>query len=110
MQSARLASGEPRLSQLRRTFGAQQWGIILVLVGMIVILGITVPVFLSPRNIRNILQQVSTLGILSMGMTVLMVSGGIDLSVGRPRCGGRPHGAGTGERHGAAQRAPGRLY
>ena len=38
--------------------------------------------FLSARNIRNVLQQVSTLGILSMGITVLMISGGIDLSVG----------------------------
>jgi len=82
MQSASLRSGEGRLTRLRRAFGAQQWGIILVLVVLVAILGITVPVFLSPRNIRNILQQVSTLGILSMGMTVLMISGGIDLSVG----------------------------
>jgi ribose/xylose/arabinose/galactoside ABC-type transport system permease subunit len=45
-------------------------------------MGISSPVFLSARNIRNILQQISTLGIVSLGMTVLMISGGIDLSVG----------------------------
>ena len=60
----------------------QQGGIISVLIVLVIILGISSPVFLSPRNIRNILQQISTVGILSMGMTVLMVSGGIDLSVG----------------------------
>jgi ribose/xylose/arabinose/galactoside ABC-type transport system permease subunit len=63
-------------------FDVQQWGIIIVLVVLVLVLGISTPVFLSPRNIRNILQQVSTLGILSVGMTVLMISGGIDLSVG----------------------------
>ncbi len=63
-------------------FNLQQWGIIIVLVVLIIVLGISMPVFLSPRNIRNVLQQVSTLGIVSMGMTVLMISGGIDLSVG----------------------------
>jgi ribose/xylose/arabinose/galactoside ABC-type transport system permease subunit len=65
-----------------RVFDIQQWGIILVLVVLVIVLGIASPVFLSMRNIRNVLQQISTLGILSMGMTVLMISGGIDLSVG----------------------------
>ena len=67
---------------LRRVFDVQQWGIVLVLIALVVIISIAAPVFLSPRNIRNVLQQVSTLGILSMGVTVLMISGGIDLSVG----------------------------
>ena len=67
---------------LRHVINIQQWGIILVLIVLVIILGVSTPVFLSARNIRNILQQVSTLGILSMGMTVLMISGGIDLSVG----------------------------
>jgi ribose/xylose/arabinose/galactoside ABC-type transport system permease subunit len=66
----------------RRIIGSQQWGIILVLIALITIMAIASPVFLSARNIRNVLQQISTLGILSMGMTVLMISGGIDLSVG----------------------------
>jgi len=67
---------------LKQIVNIQQWGIISVLIVLVIILGISTPVFLSARNIRNILQQVSTLGILSMGMTVLMISGGIDLSVG----------------------------
>jgi ribose transport system permease protein len=70
------------LKKVKVFTNVQQWGIVLVLILLIVVLGISSPVFLSARNIRNILQQVSTLGILSMGMTVLMISGGIDLSVG----------------------------
>jgi len=60
----------------------QQWGVLLVLIGLVIIIGISSPVFLSARNIRNVLKQVSTLGVVSMGMTVLIISGGIDLSVG----------------------------
>ncbi|MBB6453650.1 ribose transport system permease protein [Salirhabdus euzebyi] len=38
--------------------------------------------FLSLQNQMNILLQVSTIGIIALGMTVVMISGGIDLSVG----------------------------
>ncbi len=72
----------PPAGKWKGAFDVQQWGIVLVLVVLVGIISIASPVFLSPRNIRNVLQQVSTLGILSMGMTVLMISGGIDLSVG----------------------------
>ena len=70
------------MGKFRSIITFQQGGIISVLIVLVIVLGISTPVFLSPRNIRNILQQISTVGILSMGMTVLMVSGGIDLSVG----------------------------
>ena len=38
--------------------------------------------FFSVRNGLNILDQVTVLGILSLGMTAVIISGGIDLSVG----------------------------
>jgi ribose/xylose/arabinose/galactoside ABC-type transport system permease subunit len=40
------------------------------------------PTFISPVNLLNILQQVSVPGIVAVGMTIVMISGGIDLSVG----------------------------
>jgi len=40
------------------------------------------PSFISPVNLLNILMQVAAVGIMAMGMTVVMVGGGIDLSVG----------------------------
>ncbi len=81
MPSEQPKQGAP-VSRSRQRFDLQQSGILVVLVVLVVALGIASPVFLSARNIRNVLQQISTLGILSMGMTVLMISGGIDLSVG----------------------------
>ena len=82
MPSESPSAGSSKTGRFRHIVRLQQWGIILVLLLLIIILGVSSPVFLSGRNIRNILQQVSTLGILSMGMTILMISGGIDLSVG----------------------------
>ncbi|RPF53339.1 ABC transporter permease [Aquisalibacillus elongatus] len=38
--------------------------------------------FLDIGNLMNILMQVSIIGIIALGMTVIMLSGGIDLSVG----------------------------
>jgi ribose/xylose/arabinose/galactoside ABC-type transport system permease subunit len=40
------------------------------------------PNFRNPRNIVNILQQISVLGIVSAGMAMLLISGNIDISVG----------------------------
>jgi len=81
MRSAREARLNP-VPRLMRAVDIQQWGIIFVLIALIIIMGVISPVFLSGRNLRNILQQVSTIGILAMGSTVVMISGGIDLSVG----------------------------
>ncbi|UGA55487.1 ABC transporter permease [Vibrio sp. VB16] len=38
--------------------------------------------FLIPRNITNVLRQVSYTGIIALGMTFVIIAGGIDLSVG----------------------------
>jgi len=40
------------------------------------------PNFLQIRNLLNILRQISYTGIIALGMTLVIISGGIDLSVG----------------------------
>ncbi len=40
------------------------------------------PYFLQVKNLLNILRQVSYTGIIALGMTFVIISGGIDLSVG----------------------------
>src|SRR3954471_15715642 len=40
------------------------------------------PYFLKVRNLLNILVAVSTIGIISVAMTMVIISGGIDLSIG----------------------------
>lgn len=47
----------------------------------ILILGFTVPHFLTTRNIINILRQSSALGLMAIGITAVLIGGGIDLSI-----------------------------
>jgi ribose/xylose/arabinose/galactoside ABC-type transport system permease subunit len=56
-------------------------GIFIALTIVLVIAGILSPVFYQPANLFNVLRQASALGILSVGQTVVMIAGGIDLSV-----------------------------
>jgi ribose transport system permease protein len=50
--------------------------------GGLVALGIFNPSFFSPTSLVEIGQQISEIGLIVIGMTVVMLSGGIDLSVG----------------------------
>jgi ribose transport system permease protein len=56
--------------------------LVAVILVIAVVAGVKSPTFLTWTNWQNILQQVSPTAILAFGMTLLMVSGGIDLSVG----------------------------
>jgi len=57
--------------------------IIFILVGLVVVLAIlTEGTFLKPQNLVNIVRQVSVIAILGIGLTVVIITGGIDLSVG----------------------------
>ena len=49
---------------------------------LITIVTILSPSFLSTKNIFNILRQTSVNGIIAAGMTFVILTGGIDLSVG----------------------------
>jgi ribose transport system permease protein len=59
-----------------------RYGIAAALLLLVVFNAIMSPVFLKPENLVNILRQVSFVGTIAVGMTFVIVSGGIDLSVG----------------------------
>ncbi|MBI4557178.1 MAG: ABC transporter permease [Candidatus Hydrogenedentes bacterium] len=40
------------------------------------------PIFWHTQNLANVMRQISDIGILAVGMTLVIISGGIDLSVG----------------------------
>lgn len=61
---------------------ARKYGILLVLVAMWAILLIVSPTFRTTTNAINILRQVSVNGILAIAMTFVIMTGGIDLTVG----------------------------
>lgn len=68
--------------------------ILLVFLGMILVVflvelfavrggDLSTVAFVRPMNVSNALMQVAITGILAIGMTLVMISGGIDLSVGQ---------------------------
>lgn len=59
------------------------YGIFLVLVIMCIVISVLSDGrFLAYRNIVNVFRQVSITGILAIGATLILITGGIDLSVG----------------------------
>lgn len=52
------------------------------LIGLIIASAILSPAFLKPVNILNILRQIVPNGIVACGMTMVILTGGIDLSAG----------------------------
>lgn len=72
-------------SQVRR----ERWrhllagnSIILVAIALLVVFTATRPLFITPMNLVNILRQMAVVGAVGIGMTLVILLGGIDLSVG----------------------------
>src|SRR6185437_1233594 len=57
-------------------------GIIVVIAIICAVLSLLEPVFLSPYNLRTVLLEITTNMYIALGMTLVMILGGIDLSVG----------------------------
>lgn len=59
-----------------------EYSIVLITILIFAIAGIFTPRFVSAPNLLLILRQASIIGVLAMGMTFVIISGGIDLSSG----------------------------
>jgi ribose transport system permease protein len=57
-------------------------GTVVGLIILVIVFSSTTDVFLTQRNLINILQQSSINACIAIGMTLVIISGGIDLSVG----------------------------
>lgn len=57
-------------------------GPLLALIVLIIFVSILSPSFLSLTNLMNLMRQVSTNALIAFGMTFVIITGGIDLSVG----------------------------
>jgi ribose transport system permease protein len=82
--AASTGAGQPaERSYIGRLFAAQAMQIFFVLLVIIAIFSALSPeAFLSFGNFRNIATNVSILSIVAMGMTFIIITAGIDLSVG----------------------------
>jgi inositol transport system permease protein len=55
---------------------------VIALVAISAVLSIARPVFLTPANLINVVRQISINGILAVGVTYVLLTGGVDLSLG----------------------------
>jgi ribose transport system permease protein len=81
---ATTASGADMGPLLRRSLADNptEWLMTVALVVMCLVLTVTAPYFATPGNAINILTQAAAVGIVALGQTLVILEGGIDLSVG----------------------------
>jgi ribose transport system permease protein len=61
---------------------ARQLGTLAGLLGLCLVLWVSTPFFLTVSNLLNIAEQAAIIAIVAVGMTFVIITGGIDLSVG----------------------------
>jgi ribose/xylose/arabinose/galactoside ABC-type transport system permease subunit len=77
------ASAAPPAGRRRtRRLHAREFGTLAGLLVLCLALWIATPHFLTVSNLLNVVQQSAIIGIVAVGMTFVILSGGIDLSVG----------------------------
>ena len=60
-----------------------RYSIVLILIGLVVLISIlTGGIFLRIENLLNVLRQISVIGIIALGVTMVIITAGIDLSSG----------------------------
>jgi ribose/xylose/arabinose/galactoside ABC-type transport system permease subunit len=77
--SASVAIAAPR--RLRRIV-SQEWLLVIALVALFVVVGLINPRFVATRNLQTILLGNAYVAVAAIGMTMVIVSGNIDISVG----------------------------
>lgn len=60
----------------------KKYNIAFILLAMVVVISVIEPKFLSAKNIFNVLTQSAIFGIMALGLTLVIISKGIDLSAG----------------------------
>lgn len=82
MNGATNISNSSKLKYSHLNSIVKEYSFIFVFLALCILLSILVPTFLLPQNLLNVLIQISINALLAIGMTFVIISGGIDLSVG----------------------------
>ncbi|MGJ8720882.1 MAG: ABC transporter permease [Salinibacterium amurskyense] len=73
------SSAAPLAPRIRRALS--EYGVVLALVALVIIVAILQPAFLSLGNVSNVLAQWAPVAIMGIGMTYVVLTGGFDLSM-----------------------------
>ena len=77
-------NGAARL--LKKALQLREMSLILIIAIMCVVLSFTNPFFATTSNLQTVLGSVAVDGILTIGMILVMLTGGLDLSIGSVMC------------------------
>ncbi|MEG0630484.1 MAG: ABC transporter permease [Christensenellaceae bacterium] len=61
---------------------SREFSVVVAIAFMFLIFGIMEPIYVSAQNIRDIMEQSTIYGLMAIGITGVIITGGIDLSVG----------------------------
>lgn len=67
---------------MKKIVKSKEFAVFMVLMALIVFFSIMSPQFMQAKNFFNIAKQIATVGICSVGFSFVLITGGIDLSVG----------------------------
>ena len=76
------STGQTAGSGWKRLAGMREIGLILIIMALFAAMSFASPYFLTWENMRAMAMAFAVEGIVVVGMTILLISGGIDLSVG----------------------------
>ena len=82
MTAAAGAQGSRYWVTAKRLFGSQEGILLLLLLALFAIVGFMNPRFLAERNLTDILNANAYIAVAAIGMTMIIVTGNIDISVG----------------------------
>jgi ribose/xylose/arabinose/galactoside ABC-type transport system permease subunit len=71
-----------RINPLRQMLGSQEMALAISLIMLFVVVGASSPRYIEGRNINSILQGNAYVAVAAIGMTMVIISGNIDISVG----------------------------
>ena len=69
-----------RYEKLKAWLG--RFGLVIALVAIVAVLSVVKPTFMTVPNLVNVVRQISINGILAVGVTYVLLTGGVDLSLG----------------------------
>jgi inositol transport system permease protein len=83
MQTAATGEAEVRSVNRERWIAfLKKYAIVFIFIAMVIALSFLTPAFLQPRNLVNVVRQISVVGLIAFGVTTVIITGGIDLSSG----------------------------
>lgn len=80
MEKGKMLASQNTKELVRKIF--KKYGIVFILLGLFILMSILSPAFLKTRNLLNVVRQISVIGLIGMGVTMVIITTGIDLSSG----------------------------